>query len=582
MKHIDNKGTLPESHAPVEWLSVGTTVADLTNEISGRNDIIAVVGPNAAHGAPACFIPHRSEVELNSSTAFGPHALPESVGDLTDQKRQYEYPRAVGLVAHEAFHARYSRWDKDQVLAELNAEEVSAFEMLEESRIEYQGLQDHPRYRDFIRSAVVDINMSEELDTDHTEAAFAAFALVNARIQSGTLLESEVEDVAKKVNQFLGADMALHLYGIAEKFQQSRSLSERLNLSKEWVAAKKQTAEEKGEQQPGSGGFSPESLAEALSEALEEVMLRASISLADQEAEEARAAQVAESNRQAKDRKRNQKDAEQVFGKSSSLGSDLTSTYLVDRRQPRAEERAAAVIVAKELEKAKYHDRIEIDTDNYLPPGRLRTRSLVQARAAESKGLRVSSTPWRRTRRKHAIDPTLTVGVMVDISGSMNRAMEPMGVTAWVMSEAVRRVQGKVAMTYYGDSVFPGLKPDEHLDQVYVYGAFDGTESFDKAFRSLDGALSLLGGSGARLLVICSDGYYRPDEVERAKYWLTECASAGVAVLWLPYDTGNSLTRITNSIPTHHISVVTATTSPAEVATRIGRAAATALQQASQ
>jgi hypothetical protein len=135
-------------------------------------------------------------------------------------------------------------------------------------------------------------------------------------------------------------------------------------------------------------------------------------------------------------------------------------------------------------------------------------------------------------------DPTLTVGVMVDISGSMYSAMEPMATTAWVMSEAVRRVQGRTAMVYYGNEVFPTLKPGQHLDQVNVWEANDGYEKFDEAFRALDGALNLLNGSGARLLVVTSDGAYRSKEAERAIHWVTRCKQAGVAVLWLPFDNG--------------------------------------------
>lgn len=578
MSHIDHETVESgDLDIPVEWLAVGSSVGELANRLAFRSDIIAVVGPEAGRGAPACFMPHHAEVELNSVLAFGPQADPESIGDLCDPKRQYDYPRAVGLIAHEAFHARYSIWKAKDAASQLSKEEFSALEVLEESRIEFQGMQDEPRTREFIRSAVIDLNLDGELDTEKTEAAFTAFALVNARIQAGTLLESEVQDVAKQVVDFLGPDLALHLYGIVEKFQRSRSVPELYALAKEWVAAKKRAAEERGEEQ-----FDIEQAADAIRDALEEIMLKASISLADQESDEAAAEHAAEVGRQANDRKRNEQKAQEIFGHASALGSSLTSSYLLERRAPSAAERAAAVVVAKELEKAKYHDRIELETDNYLPPGRLRTRSLVQTRAAESKGLRVASTPWRRTKRKHAIDPNLTVGVMVDISGSMNRAMEPMAVTAWVMSEAVRRVQGKAAMVYYGDSVFPALKPGEHLDQVYTYGAFDGTEAFDDAFRSLDGSLGLIGGTGARLLVVSSDGHYRPDQLDKARYWIQECGNAGVAVLWLPYNGGNGVDYLLSSIPRQHVSVVPGTISPADVATRIGQAAATALAQASQ
>ena len=185
--------------------------------------------------------------------------------------------------------------------------------------------------------------------------------------------------------------------------------------------------------------------------------------------------------------------------------------------------------------------------------------------------------PWRRTVRKHVDDPTLTIGVMVDISGSMGTAMNPMATTAWVMSEAVRRVQGRAAMVYYGQDVFPTLKPGQHLSEVNVYSASDGTEKFDKAFKALDGSLNLLHGSGARLLVVVSDGCYTGPEVQAARKWVDACQRAGVGVLWLPFDSdsnGRDAKRITSGTSA---IVLTGTMDPTAVASEIGTAAARAL-----
>jgi Mg-chelatase subunit ChlD len=168
---------------------------------------------------------------------------------------------------------------------------------------------------------------------------------------------------------------------------------------------------------------------------------------------------------------------------------------------------------------------------------------------------------------------------MVDISGSMGNAMQPMAVTAWAMSEAARRVQARAAMVYYGQDVFPTLKPGQHLDQVNVYTAPDGTEKFDRAFKALDGGLNLLHGTGARLLVVVSDGCYTPQETERARHWVKECDRNGVAVLWLPfaaeYNThyAKDITRDTNAV------LLADVRDPADAAVRIGTAAASALEK---
>jgi hypothetical protein len=226
------------------------------------------------------------------------------------------------------------------------------------------------------------------------------------------------------------------------------------------------------------------------------------------------------------------------------------------------------------LDKAKYRDRDEVDIHSILPPGRLRTRAMVQGAALKAKGVMSQAEPWRRTVRKHVDDPTLTIGVMVDISGSMSEAMEPMAVTAWVMSEAVRRVQGRAAMVYYGEAVFPTLKPGQHLSEVTIYTAPDGTEKFDSAFKALNGGLNLLNGTGARLLVVVSDGCYTGQERQAAKHWLNECKRAGVGVLWLSIDPGHhaqTITRDTGAV------LLPNTSQPTAVATEIGSAAARAL-----
>jgi Mg-chelatase subunit ChlD len=148
-------------------------------------------------------------------------------------------------------------------------------------------------------------------------------------------------------------------------------------------------------------------------------------------------------------------------------------------------------------------------------------------------GVHATVEPWRRTIRKNTDDPTLKVGVMVDISGSMGSAMEPMASTAWVLSEAVRRIQGRAAMVYYGESVFATLKPGQHLTDVAVYTAPDGTEKFNEAASALNGAMNLTGGSGARLMVVVSDGIYTDRETPKAKEWVKRMTDNGVGVVWL-------------------------------------------------
>jgi Mg-chelatase subunit ChlD len=251
-----------------------------------------------------------------------------------------------------------------------------------------------------------------------------------------------------------------------------------------------------------------------------------------------------------------------------------TGSRLIEKRPATGAERAAAVTVAVMLEKAKYRERDEKEIKSIVPPGRLRTRAIVQGAALKSKGVMATTEPWRRTIRRHTDDPTLTIGVMVDISGSMGEAMNPMATTAWVMSEAAKRIQARTAMVYYGQDVFPTLKPGQHLDQVNVYSAPDGTEKFDRAFKALDGGLNLLAGTGARLLVVVSDGCYTPHEMLKAEHWMKRCQESGVAVLWLPFENSGYARHICRN---SDAVILQGTLNPAAAATEIGRRAAEAL-----
>jgi len=157
----------------------------------------------------------------------------------------------------------------------------------------------------------------------------------------------------------------------------------------------------------------------------------------------------------------------------------------------------------------------------------------------------------------------------------MGEAMAPMASTAWLLSEAARRVQARAAMVYYGNDVFATLKPGQHLDQVRVWTARDMTEKFNDAFKALDGALDLTHGSGARLLVIVSDGEYTFTETNAAKAAIAECERTGVGVLWI--STGWGPRAITAGTAAQ---VTPLKTDVVELADSIGRAAAAALASA--
>lgn len=582
MEHLVSGETKFEA-TPREWLKVGKEVATLTNRLALRDDIIAYVGNGAGGEAPARFNPALAEVEVNVEKVFGKGINPDLVGDITLRKTQYEFPMATGAISHEAFHARFSQWSMPKAHAELKSDEYKALVLLEEGRIEYQGLQANSRSRVFLRSCALELAIGdarEAFDKEQpTQAIAQLIGLVHARVIAGVLDQDEVADIYKWVEEQIGADNVEAFCDLIRPFQlhnNHKDVEELYPIAKAWAELVRKIMKERGENEnPDGAGCFPmpkelvEEIMEKLSEAGEAVEVSNFGDLADQEqGEEFKEVAQAKHN-EAKEQQDNKDVASEVFNKSTGPGTTKTNSKLVEERDPTSQERSASVIISRLLEKAKYRERDEMVIASATPPGKLRTKAIIQNKALRARGVYKAENPFRKTVRKHTDEPTLSVGIMCDISGSMGSAMKPMATTAWVMSEATRRIQGKCAMVYYGNDVFPTLKVGQRLEKVSVYTASDGTEKFYKAFQAIDGALNLLHGNGAKLLVIVSDGEYTSDEIKLAKEIIKKCEKAGVGVLWLPFDNGYRARELGQG----YAKVVSEITDPVQASEIIGRSA---------
>jgi hypothetical protein len=573
---------------PSDWLGIGYEITQLVNAWSDRTDLVALLGTEAGQGAPACFLPALAEVEVNTKVAFGEITTPSMIDDLTKRKNQYEFAKAVGAIRHEAYHAKFSAWDIPLAGKTLKQDEFEALMLLEEGRIEAWGIKTHPDAKVFLRASAMGLIIDEakEMFSENStiRSASSLVGLCHARIIAGSLDELQAFDLLDKVNGILGSDLVMKLKEIIYQFQDHAihtDISACYPLAIEWARLVREKAEEAGEQPTKE---QQEAFAEMMSEMLGEMSESVSISNANELQDQKRSEDMKESAtakaNTSKEQKKNEEIARQVFSKSSGPGEASTRSQLIEKRSPNGQERNSAVKIAKALERAKYRERGAIEIGSIVPPGKLNTRKIIQAKALEQKGIFTQPKAFSKKVRKHTDEPELSVGVMVDISGSMSSAMNPMASTAWIMSEAVRRVQGRCAMVYYGSDVFPTLKAGQRLKEVNVYSAPDGTEKFDRAFRALDGALNLLNGQGARLLVVVSDGHYTSDEMESAKAWVARCSKNGVAVLWLPIgDNGATAKHICAGA---NAQVVENITDPSVSAQIIGKNAEKVLSTAGQ
>lgn len=583
-----------KSSTPVEWLKVCSQIGEQANTWADRNDLAVYGGEDAGMGrALACFITSTAEIEISLPIAFGKATTPEMVGDLRERKNQYEFPEAVGVILHEAFHARYSNWNYDY-LEPLDPKISDAFMLLEESRIESKAVYHYPENALFMRASSMSLSFAEADENISEMTATAQFAnlagLTLARVTAGVLDEFDVASIRAKLEIGLTKPVLDKLEKIWTEFQSLgvHQIIRGVELATEWVEIIKERAKENGEPEKPEGGCEfpmPQELADLLSDlmdeigkASEEISEGNSVALIEQQSNEELAEEIKERKSEAKKKKESEEQAEKTFGVNSTPSMAGSGSRLIKTRKPEGVERAGAVLLSQMLEKAKYVERSVTEINSVIPQGRLRPRALVQKKALEAKGVRSEVAPWTSKKRKHTDDPTLKIGVMVDISGSMGSAMDAMASIAWILSEAGRRVQAKTAMVYYGSGVFPTLKVGQHLPEVNVYSAPDGTEKFGEAYKALDGTLGLTYSDGVRLLVIVSDGHYVPAESDNAKKAIAECERNGVGVLWVtPKECsgGGAESLIGNSQTAQQVT----TTDTKSIAREIGKSVVKSLEK---
>ena len=550
-----------------EWLKVASQIGRLVNDWSHRDDLVVYGGEDSAEGqAIAAYYADISEIELNISKAFGSKSDPAFVGDFNEKATRYDYPDVSGVLYHEALHARHTNWNIPRLVEALDNTEGSAFMLLEESRIEAKGIIERPENRLFLRQSALQLAL-EEVNAESLEAmggevwqvaTLAGLAL--ARYDAKVLEREDVLEIYRVVVGALGEDTYNELRKVWVAFQKLGvpQIEEAIALAKRWVEILRQAdpegeptgqgsafePSEEGEESGESEGEGEESsegegqsgavrkLIEALEEAEVSTALRNNSSLGEQESQENREEELKESKKEVQNRNSKREKALKIF-KHQAEGASGSSSKVHSRRSPTGAERASAVSIAKSLEKAKYRERSVHIRKTQIPQGKLIPRNLIQNKAMESMGKRGELPTWKAKTRKQTDDPTLRLGIMVDISGSMGSAMEAMATTAWVMGEAGRRIQAETAMIYYGSGVFPTLKRGQRLSEVTIYTAPDGTEKFGEAWEALDGELGLTFGDGVRIVVIVSDGQYTPTEQTNVTKMLKECKRNGVAVLWV-------------------------------------------------
>jgi hypothetical protein len=263
--------------------------------------------------------------------------------------------------------------------------------------------------------------------------------------------------------------------------------------------------------------------------------------------------------------------ARRVFTDSTPAG---TARGVPGTRTPTPAEKAAARRIGRSLSTAGVRDRVATRRPSLLPPGRLRMRGALVADAQRAAGALPTAEPFVRTVRAVVPAPPLRLGIACDVSGSMIPYTEPVASAAWILAHATAhtRVPAVTATVTFGKNVRAITHPGVLPALVSEFTARDDDERVDTAIDALDAALGLTRPGAARLLIIVSDGYFRPARRTGGQTRTDRLRAAGCGVLWLAPRGAAPFDRVQ----------VLELADPAGTAQAIARAATAALRTATR
>lgn len=528
----------PTSIVDPHWLRISAALTQRVAVLADRDDLLVAATPGAGHGAPGCFLPAMSTIEIDGRIlGHNPtHIDPAKPGDPD------RYPAAWGVLVHEAGHARHTAWQPPDG---HDRAQLTAAKLLEEARVEARQLSRRPTDRRWLRAATTELILDDTPDQLNPWAAAHAAALVLARVDAGVLDVDEAAPLTEAAEDSLGGDLLAALRQVWRTAQQTDDHDGHamLDLGAYWCellgvdpdeneavdVTTPSTAAAASNDPPGT---SPITI--AVKAAL------AAVAATDAEdAELTRAAPAIRADRAAAKadetahRATARTTAATVFGRGAHTPTSAANAGW-NIRPPTSTERAAARGLARRLRSAAHRERAATTVTSPVPPGRLHVRAALAADAQRAAGLRPTAEPWVRTTRRHVPSPPLHVGIAGDVSGSMQAAAAPLASTAWILAQATAWANGSAATVAFGENVTAVTRPGEVPGHVREFHAHDTTHRFCSAVDALDAALALhRPGHAARLLIIVSDGRYEDTERNHGQARVRRLLARGCAVVWL-------------------------------------------------
>lgn len=152
------------------------------------------------------------------------------------------------------------------------------------------------------------------------------------------------------------------------------------------------------------------------------------------------------------------------------------------------------------------------------------------------------------------------VGIVADVSGSMNGHLGALASVLWVVHTAIEEVDGQAGAALFAAEAKLLCRPGRRLTEVPVVTSAGGTTSAGEAIDVLKDALPLGDRNRPRLVVTIGDGEWYAEDGERE---IAELQASGCPVVSVGIDS--------EPVP-HGEDRVVAVSDPLEIAAVIGRA----------
>ncbi|MCZ0984339.1 hypothetical protein O1L60_47140 [Streptomyces diastatochromogenes] len=588
------------------WLGLSARTGDWLSTVSERDDVIAVVHPGAPESKYAEFYPALAEGRFAPDQLLEGQPNPALI-DPNAWADRCAHPAFAGAIAHEAAHAKHTKFAPTRQHSASAVRWATILEEPRiEHRLIQDRPGDRAWLRASTRHVLL-TGVSGGHDDKSVPGAVHQAVLILGRAAGGVLDDDEVQPVTDQVTGILGDAVMAELNGIfRELFDLDDDDQDGLlalgarvaRLAQDDADDGQQNGEEGGsgqgqggEGQGGQGTGSPSggtgqggsgdaedgqndsdpitvmmpcgavtwgdpSQAEngsggsdgdgdgdgdgdqqstpSVAERVVDQIARAAV-----ESAHAKIAVTLPKRPDYSGHQAAQKAAQNVF----TGGGVGFRQIRVQQVKPDESQQRQARALLNALGKAQYRDVNRTTRAVSAPPGRMVMREVVRREAQIRARTEVSALPWQRTSRRQEENPPLTVGISLDVSGSMGPWIGPVASTGWALAHAVAspRLAGTVASVawngYNRSEIATALiKPGKRPLTVPVPVMGGGSDGCGQSLYALDGALNLTGKSGARVAVVITDGDLpNTPDVQRAADHLTR---AGVLLLWLSVKDG--------------------------------------------